>query len=122
LIIHLGASNLTCIVFFFSLSLALPLSLSYTLVYMIPPFVLRQIIGCGGIDPNAPRVVPAMDQLASGCAAMYTRRNAGTAYKKWRAHELIAQKRYPNLMADMGSTPVTIEIVPAPMPVNASKT
>lgn len=60
---------------------------------------VKVVIGCGGIDPGAPRVVPQMDQLLNNTIAMWQGRDVATTWRKFMAGELMAFARHPELGA-----------------------
>jgi hypothetical protein len=80
--------------------------------------MVKMVIGTGGTNIKIPQAVLGMDQVTCGCASMYKRRNAAATFQKFMAHQLIAQKRHPQLMEGL-FLPTKIEIGHVPTPKNA---
>lgn len=73
---------------------------SYSLGFTFLAF--KCIIGAGGIDVKQPKAVPLCDMLLKSMMSMVERRNVCETYMKFRAGDLIAQKKYPWIAKKFG--------------------
>jgi hypothetical protein len=60
---------------------------------------LKMVIALGGVDLSAgPQVQLTTNNFALATLAMWRRFNVGDVYIKWRAGELMVQKKFPQLV------------------------